>query len=160
MGPEPEQPVLSYLNDPLRAGIETDHQRPGQFLHGGATSSTPGTSVERCSSPHRDWRDRSRSDLRRPRHPDQNDIGFLQTLEMLAIIMQHRVVECVDTLEVFGIERVLRANAVRSFGTEIGSQQLQNRAEDRQAGQAELSAAILEPLGQLLVQQRIEYEAR
>jgi hypothetical protein len=41
---------------------------------------------------------------------------------MLPIIMQHGVIERVDTLEVFSIERVLGTNAMSAFSPEIGPQ--------------------------------------
>ena len=80
--------------------------------------------------------DRSRR-FRRPRHADQHDIGLFQIVGLLAVIVQHRVVERIDAAEIFGIERVLRADFVGRFGAEISLEQVQHRPEDRQARQAE-----------------------
>ena len=78
--------------------------------------------------------------LRRPRHADQHDVGLFEIVGLLAVIMHHRVVERIDAPEIFGIERVLGADFVGRFGAEIGLEQVQHRAEDRQAGQAEFAA--------------------
>ena len=78
---------------------------------------------------------------------------------MLPIIVQHGVVERVDALEIFGVERVLRADPLAGLRAEIGLQQLQHRTEDRQAGQAELAAFLLQPLGEVVIEQGIEHDA-
>jgi hypothetical protein len=44
----------------------------------------------------------------------------LQIVGVLAVVVQHRVVQRIDALEVFGVERVLRADAPRRFRAEIG----------------------------------------
>ena len=41
---QPEQPVLADLHDPLRAGVEPDHQRLRQRFDAAAAPATPGTS--------------------------------------------------------------------------------------------------------------------
>ena len=79
---------------------------------------------------------------------------------MLAVVMQHGVVERIDALEIFGIEHVLGADAMRGLGAEIGLEQLQHRPEHRQAGQAELAAMLLQPCDQVLLEQRVEHDAR
>ena len=97
--------------------------------------------------------------LRRARDADQHDVGLFEILDMLAVVVQHRVVERVDALEIFGIERVLRAHAVAGLGAEIGLQQRQHRPEDRQARHAQLAAMVFEPLHQVLLEQRVEDDA-
>ena len=156
---EAEQPVLANLHDPLRAGIEPDHQRPRQLLHmprhldAGHQRNVAGLHAAIGEI------DRGRR-LRCARDADQHDIGLLQTFEMLAVIVQHGVVERIDALEIFGVESVLCADAMRGLGTEIGSQQLQDRPEDRKTRQAQLAAVLFEPLQQFIVEQRIENDAR
>ncbi len=49
---------------------------------------------------------------------------------MLPVIVQHRVIERVDALEIFGIERVLGADAMAGLGAEIGLQQLRAPAPE------------------------------
>ena len=73
--------------------------------------------------------------------------------------MQHRVVQSIDPLEIFGIEHVLRADTLGRFRTEIGAEQLQHRPEDRQAGQTEILAALFELLHQIRLEQRVEHDA-
>ena len=92
--------------------------------------------------------------------PTSTTSASSRSFEMLAVVMQHGVVERIDALEIVGVERVLRADAVRGLGAEIGLQQLQDRPEDRQAGQAELAAVVFQPLQQLVIEQRVEHDAR
>ena len=78
---------------------------------------------------------------------------------MLAVVVQHRVVERIDALEIVRVERVLRADSVGGLGAQIGLQELQDRTQDRQTGQAQLAAVIFEPMQQLVVEQRVEHDA-
>ena len=79
---------------------------------------------------------------------------------MLAVIVQHGVVERIDALEIVGVESVLCPDAMGGLGTEIGSQQLQDRPEDRKTRQAQLAAVLFETLQQFIVEQRIQNDAR
>src|SRR2546423_136749 len=155
---EAEQPVLPDLNDTLRAGIETDNQWPFQLLH-----------IRRhCDAWHqRDIAclyaaigqiDRGRS-LGSTRYPYQNDVSFLQTVDVLTVIVQHGVIERIYALEIFCIEHVLCADAMGGFGPEIGMQESQDRAEDGEAGQAKLPTVILEPVRELVVKKRVQNDA-
>ena len=81
------------------------------------------------------------------------------TFNVLAVVVQHRVVERVDALEIFRIERVLGADPLRRFGPEIALQQLQHRSQDRQAWHAELTAFDLQPGRQARLDQRVENDA-
>jgi hypothetical protein len=78
---------------------------------------------------------------------------------MLPVVMQHGEVQRVDALEILGIERVLRADPVACFGAEIGLQESQHRAKDRQAWHAQVAAMLLQALRQILVQQRVQHDA-
>ena len=155
VGLETEQPVLANLHDPLRAGVEADHQRPRQCLdvtrHLDARHNrdVPGlhTAVGEINRGRR---------LRGARHADEHHIGFLEAFEVLAVIVQHRVVERVNTLEIVGVERVLRTDAMRELGSEIGLQQLQHRPQDREARQAQFTAVLLKPLQQFVIKQGVE----
>ena len=90
---------------------------------------------------------------------DPRATRFLQILEVLPVVMQHRVVERIDALEVIRVERVLRTHPVRGFGAKIGLQKLQHRSQDRQARQAHFPAAIFKPFQQLVVEQGVEDDA-
>ena len=125
----------------MRSGlaVEPDHQRRGQALE---------LRRHRHVGNQRDVRglhaaigeiDRGRR-LRGARNARQYDVGVLQIVGVLTVVMQHGVVQRVDALEVFGVERVLRADALGRFGAEIGLEQRQHRIENRQARQAELAA--------------------
>ena len=154
----PEQPVLADLHDALGAGIKPDHQRPRQLFH---------LRRQRHARHQRHIAgldaaigeiDRGRR-LRGARHADQHHIGLLQAFDVLAVVMQHGVVERVDALEIFGIEHVLGADAMDGLGAEIGLEQPQHRPEHRHAGQPELAAFVFQQLDQVFLEQRIEHEA-
>ena len=107
---EAEQPVLADLHDALRTGEKPDHQRPRQLLdlrrqrHARHQRHIAGLDAAIGEI------DRGRR-LRRARHADQHDIGVFEAFDMLTVVMQHRVVERVDALEIFGVEHVLGADA-------------------------------------------------
>ena len=79
---------------------------------------------------------------------------------MLAVVVQHREVERIDALEIFGIEHVLGAGAMDGLGAEIGLEQPQDRAQHRHAGQPEFAALVFQELDQVFFQQRVEHQAR
>ncbi len=132
---QPEQAILPDLHDALGTGIEADDQGLGQVLD--MSRHRDAGHQRHIAGLHAAIGKIDRGGcLRGARHPYQHHIGFLEAFEMLAVVMQHRVVERVDSLEVLGIERVLRADAMRGLGPQVGPQQLQHGAEDRQARQA------------------------
>src|SRR5262249_37088895 len=111
MGSSSKQPILADLNDTFGTGIETDDQRLLELLDmTGNCNSRNQRYISRFHTPvgkiDRGWR------LRCSRHADEHHVCFLQSFEMLAIIMQHRVVKRINALEVLGIENVLRAYAM------------------------------------------------
>ena len=69
-----------------------------------------------------------------PADADQHDLGLVEILRMLAVIVQHRVVERFDALEIMRIEDVLAANMGPRLGLEIGGESRDHRIENRQAG--------------------------
>jgi hypothetical protein len=155
---EPEQPVLPDLHDALRTGIKPDHQWPRQLLDRRregdpghqrhiAGLHAPVCEIDRCRC------------LRGARDPDQHHVGVFQVFDMLSVVMQHGVVQRIDTLEIFRIERVLGTHPMAGLSAEIGLQQGKHRSEDRQAGNAELAAVVLEPFRQVFLHQRIEHDA-
>ena len=46
---------------------------------------------------------------------------------MLTVVMQHGVIKRIDAAKILGVERVLRADFVGRFGTEIRLEQVQHR---------------------------------
>ncbi len=79
---------------------------------------------------------------------------------MLTVIVEHSVVERVDTLEVVRIQQVLGADPMGRFGAEVGLQQLQNWPENRQARYAEIAALRFQPVGQQRIKQSVEDDPR
>ena len=82
--------------------------------------------------------------LRRAADADQHDVGLVDRIDMLAVVMREREVQRLDAAEIFGVEDVLRADAALRARAEIGLERGQHRIEDRNAGNAELSAAVLQ----------------
>ena len=82
--------------------------------------------------------------LRRPADADEDDVGLVEILRMLAVIMHHGEVERVDSPEIVGIEDVLAANTGPRLGIEIGGKTGNDRVEHRQAGNAERAEAAFE----------------
>ena len=68
--------------------------------------------------------------FRRARHAEKNDVSLFEIFSLLTVIMHHRVVERIDAAEIFGIERVLRADFVGRFRAEISLEQVKYRPED------------------------------
>jgi hypothetical protein len=73
--------------------------------------------------------------------------------------MQHGEVERVDPLEIIGIEHVLRPGALGRDRAEIRLEHAQNRVQHRQAGTAEVAAGVLQPVGEVWLDQGIEDDA-
>src|SRR5262249_59651785 len=71
-----------------------------------------------------------RRGFRRTRHADQHHLCLLEVLYVLTIVMQHRVIQRIDTLEIFGVQHVLSTDLVRRLSAEIRLKQSQDRAED------------------------------
>ena len=156
---KPEQPVLADLHDPLRARGQAHHQRLRQRFelrrhrHAGHQRNVRGLDAAVGEI------DRGRR-LRGARHADQHHVGLLHVVDVLAVVVQHGVVQRIDALEIFGVEHVLRADPRLGFAAEIGLEQAQHRTENRQARHAEFAAGFLQPLGQLRLEQRVEHDAR
>ena len=82
----------------------------------------------------------------------QHHVGVFEIVGVLTVIVQHRVIEGVDALEILGIQGVLGADPRLRFAAEIGLKQLQHRPEDRKIRHAEIAAGFLEPARQVLFQ--------
>ena len=97
--------------------------------------------------------------LRGTGHADQHHVGIFEAFDVLPVIMDHRVVQRVDTLEVFSIEDVLRAYPPGRGGAEISLEQMHDRPDDRQARNVDPLALGLQPGNQILLQQREQHDA-
>ena len=84
---------------------------------------------------------------------------MFEILGVLAVIMQHGEIQRVDALEIFGVERVLGADAGGCFGPEVGLEQGKHRAQNVQVRNAEFAASRLQPLQELRVQQGVEHDS-
>ena len=78
---------------------------------------------------------------------------------MLAVVVHHRIIQRVDTLEIFRIQGVLRANASGGWRSEIGLKQLHHRADDRKTGYVDLLAFGFQPADQILLKQGKKHDA-
>ena len=75
---------------------------------------------------------------------------------MLAVVMQHCVIERIDAAKIFGIECMLRADFMRRFSAQIRMEQVQHRSQNRETGKAQRAAFLFQPLHQVLLQKRVE----
>ena len=156
---EAEQPVLPNLHNAFRRGEKTHDQRVLKLFDSGR---------QRDAGHKRNIRrlhaavgevDRGRR-FRGPRHANQQDIGLFEIDGLLAVVVHHRVVERIDAAEIFGIEGVLSADFMGRLGAEIRLKQVQDRPQNREAGQPEFSAFFLKLCREVLLQQRIKHDAR
>ena len=74
--------------------------------------------------------------------------------------MLHGEVQRVDAAEIFGVEHMLRADAAAGRRAEIGLEHGQHRLQHRDAGQAHRGAALVDHVRKLLVDDRVEHDAR
>ena len=98
--------------------------------------------------------------LRSTRHPDEHNVCLFEVVGVLSVIVQHGVVQRIDAFEIFGVEQVLRADPMRALAAEIGLEELQHRIEDRKKRQPERAAFLFERVGELAIEQCVEYDAR
>ena len=54
---------------------------------------------------------------------------------MLAVVVQHRVVESVDAFEILRVEHVLRTGPGRRMGAQVGREQRVHRLKDGQVSE-------------------------
>src|SRR5262249_49320698 len=156
---QPKQSILAYLNDTLRAGIKSDNQWPCQIFDGSRNCYTRhqryiagfNTSIGKIDR-------RGRFGCTRNSHKD--DVGFFKTFDMLPIIVQHREVERVDTLEILRVQDVLRTGPMNGFGAEIRLEEPQDWPQYGHARQSGLAALFLQQLNEVLFEQRVENQAR
>jgi hypothetical protein len=78
---------------------------------------------------------------------------------MLTVVMDHRVVQRVDALEIFRVQRVLRTDPASRCRAKIGLKQLHHRADDRKARNIDFLALRFQPRDQILLQQREQHDA-
>ncbi len=119
IGAHAQQTILPDLDQPLRCRMQADHQRLLQILQlmrdrNARHQRNVGGANPAVGKIDRGWC------LRRAGDSDQDDVGLFQAFDMLAVIMDHRVVQRVDALEIFGVQRVLRADPAGRRSTEIG----------------------------------------
>ena len=82
--------------------------------------------------------------LRRPGNADQHDVGLVDLLRQLAVVMLHGEVQRVDAAEIFGVEHMLRADPAAGRRAEIGLEDGQHRLQHRHARQAHRRAALVD----------------
>ena len=79
---------------------------------------------------------------------------------MLPVIVQHRIIQRVDPLEVIGIEHVLRTRPRGRSRAEIRVEQARDRLQDRKTRRSAFSAGFFQPIYQSLIDEREENDAR
>lgn len=84
-------------------------------------------------------------------YAEQHDICLTQTVKVLAVVMGHRVIESVDALKIFGVQRVLAPDLRGAFGIEILCEALENWIEDGDAGNGKAVAMELQGVAEIFV---------
>ncbi len=98
--------------------------------------------------------------LGRARDAEDDDVGAIQVLRQLAVVVRHGEIERIDAGEVVGVEQMLAGHDGRLRRAEIGFEHLHDRLEHVQARHLELAAAPLDLLDQLLLDDGVEDDAR
>jgi hypothetical protein len=110
---------LPDLDQPFRGCVETDDQRLFQVFQLVRQRNARHQRHVRGADAAVGEIDRGRR-LRGAGHTDQHHVGILEAFDMLAVIMDHRIVQRIDAFEILGIQHVLRADAPGSRSAEIG----------------------------------------
>src|SRR5271166_5119804 len=97
--------------------------------------------------------------LRGAAHADQDNVSSVEVFRQLPVVAHHGEVERVDTLEIVGVEHVLRAGAWRRALSKIGLEKVEDRTEDGKAWRPRRLTALLEPARQVGVDEREENDA-
>ena len=154
-----EHAMLADLHDAVGARDQPDDQRLSRRQQLGGQRRALHQRKVRGLDPAIGEIDRGRR-LRRAAHADQHHIRLVDRLDMLAVVMRERKVQRLDAAEIFGVEDVLRADPAFRARAEIGLERRQHRIEDREAGHAELSAAVLQDRRERGIDQRVEHDPR
>ena len=93
------------------------------------------------------------------RDAENDDVGGVEVLRQLAVVVGHGEVERVDAAEVVGIDDVLAGHDRRLRRAEVGFEHLHDRLQHVQRRHLELAAALLDLLDQLLVDDGVEDDA-
>ena len=142
--------MTADLCDALRAGNETNDQRTlGRLKLLWNLNTRHDRNIGRFNSTIGEI-NAGRS-LGRAADSGQDHISRVKVVSMLAVVMKHRKIQCIDAAEVFGIECVLTADLGPRLGIEILREACDYRVKDRDAGHRQLSAAALELAAQILV---------
>src|SRR5262249_9948343 len=94
------------------------------------------------------------------RHSNENNVGLFQTLNMLAVVVQHREIQRIDALKVYRVEHVLGAGSMYRFGPEVRLEKAQDRPQHRHTRQSEFTTFFLEKLNEVFFEQSVENQTR
>ena len=93
------------------------------------------------------------------RDAEDDDVGGVEVLRQLAVVVGHGEVERVDAAEVVGIDDVLAGHHRRLRRAEVGFEHVHDRLQDVQRRHLQVAAALLDLLDQLLVDDGVEDDA-
>ena len=149
------QTVYPDLHQPLGIGDQADDQRPFRLLelrrrryggyqrHGGRAH----TAVGEINAGRR---------LGGPRWADQDDVGILQVVRRLPVIMRQRVMHGIDSVEITFVELMLAARPLLALGMKMDGKHAHRLVENADAGQLQPAAMVADEIAQFLVDQRIK----
>ena len=154
-----QQPVAADLHQLLRAGgegndewavelLELGRQRhAGYEGHVGRLDAT----VRKVDAGGR---------LRGPGHAHHHDVGVLELIAKLAIVVGHGVVHRLDAAEVLGVHDVLATRKLLHLGPQIIAEGADHRVQNRDAGNLQPPASRLQHGSQVTADEGIEYQTR
>ena len=86
--------------------------------------------------------------LRGAADADEQNIGIVEILRKMPVVVQHGEVERLDAAEIVGIEHMLAGDRRRRRRAEIGFEHLQDALQHRNARNVQPFAGLLDLLGQ------------
>ena len=93
------------------------------------------------------------------RRADQDDVGILQIVRRLSVVVRQGVVHGVDAVEIAFVELMLAARPLLALGMEVHGQHAHRLVEHADAGQLQAPAVIAHQVAQLGIDQRVEHGA-
>jgi len=150
---ERQQTMTPYLGNPFGARHESDDEGFPDIEQGWRRlDSRDKWNIRRFHAPVREVD--ARRCFRRPADAKQDYVSIVQICNHLSIVVRHCVVECVDALEVLGVQDMLPTDLWFGFGVQVSRQTRDDRIQDRDARSAHCLAATFDFLLEVMVGDR------
>ena len=151
--------VPAHLHEPVGALVERDDQRAARIEQlRGRRDAGHDRDIGRLDPAIGEIEAGRR--LGRARHPDDDDIGVVEILRRLTVVVAQHELDGVDPREVIGVERMLTAGLPGDRArAEIARQRREDRFEHRNAGHADSLTALGELSAPVGIDQRVDHDA-